>query len=132
MLEVLRSLTQTTQLQTTATTTANTYVPPQVKAQVSYLESSYIVQIQNPGTQAATSSLQAAQAKQTAISSSNLANVRPIYHQIRVATGPSFSIAANVQTFGGDTGSTQTYWTLTGLGSGRFYFQIRSSYDGTN
>jgi hypothetical protein len=37
-----------------------------------------------------------------------------------------------VTTFGGTAGSTQTYWTLTNLPAGQYYFQIRSSYDGVN
>lgn len=132
MREILRALANTTNLQTTAGNTGTKNVPQQGKALVSFLQNNYVVQIFNPGATTPTSAIQAAQATQGATSSTNIAPVTAIYYQIRVATSPRFSISDNVQTFGGDTGSTQTYWTLTGLGSGRFYFQFRSSYDGVN
>ena len=131
--EILQALAATTNSQQQVTgTTSSANVPPQCKAQVSYLTGSYVVEIQNPGAVAPTSSLQAAQASGGATAATNTQPVTPIYHQIRCATSPQFNISSNVQVFGGTTGSTQTYWTLTNLGSGRFYFQIRSSYDGVN
>lgn len=132
MREILKGLANTTGLQTTVTNTGGKNVPMQGKASVSFLNSTYIVQIQNPGAVSPTSALQAAQAGAAATLNTNVAPVTPIYYQIRVGTSPAFSISSNVQVFGGDTGSTQTYWELSGLGSGRFYFQIRSSYDGVN
>ncbi len=131
--EILQSFANTSNLQTDATnTTSGKNVPQQAKATVSYLKGSYEVQIVNPGAASPVSALQAAQSASNATQNTVIAPVVAIYHQIRVATSPRFSVNDNVQVFGGDTGSTQTYWTLTGLGSGRFYFQIRSSYDGVN
>jgi hypothetical protein len=130
--EVIQALTQTSNLQTNVTNTSGKNVPPQAKSTVSYLKGNYEVAIQNPGSSSPTSAFQAAQAANAATLSSNIAPLTAFYHQIRVATSPRFDIASNVQVFGGDTGSAQTYWTLTGLGSGRFYFQVRSSYDGVN
>jgi hypothetical protein len=131
--EILLAMANTNNLQTDATNTASgKNVPQQAKATVSYLQGSYVVQIENPGAVAPTSALQAAQAKAGATVSSTIAPVTAIYHQIRAATSPRFSISDSVQVFGSDTGSTQTYWTISNLGSGRFYFQIRSSYDGKN
>lgn len=129
--EILQSLTNTGNLQITATNTGGKNAPPQVRADVSYLKSVYYVTVTNPGAIPPVSGLQANQAVQGSSQQSNIAPVTPIYHQIRVATSPRFSISDNVQTFGGDTGSTQTYWEISSLGTGRWYFQIRSSYDGS-
>jgi hypothetical protein len=132
--EILQALSNTGNLQLTATNTAIKNTPPQVRADVSFLAKStaYVVQITNPGAVSPVSAIQATEARQNATASSNIANVVSIYHQIRVATSPRFSISDNVQTFGGDTGSTQTYWEISSLGSGLWYFQVRSSYDGVN
>lgn len=132
LLDLLTALAATSNLTQQVTSTTGKNVPQQVKATVSFLAGNYIVEIQNPGTVSPVSAVQSAQASSGANSGTNNAPVTPIYHQIRAATSPQFNIASNVQTFGGTTGSTQTYWTLTNLGSGRFYFQIRSSYDGIN
>ena len=107
-------------------------VPAQASGVVSLLGTSYIVQITNPAGVNAISSLQAAQAAGSANALTNLQPVTPIYHQIRASTSPAFNVNSNTQTFGGNTGSTQTYWTITGLGSGTWYFQFRSSFDGVN
>jgi hypothetical protein len=107
-------------------------VPPQATGVVSILGGSYIVQITNPGGVSPISALQAAQAGNNATSLTPLQPVTPIYHQIRASTSPAFNVNSNTQTFGGNTGSTQTYWTLTGLGKGTWYIQFRSSYDGVN
>lgn len=131
--DILKAAVSFAGVQSLVTNTGNgAAVPAQASASVSYLEKNYIVQIQNPGAVSPTSALQAAQAAANATSSTSLAPVRAIYHQIRYASTPGFNVASGVTVLGGDTGSTQTYWTLSGLGSGRFYFQIRSSYDGTN
>lgn len=130
--EILQGLANTTNQQQTVTSTTGKNVPPQVKAQVSFLKGNYIVEIQNPGTVTPTSSVQAALATGGATAATNTAPLTAIYHQIRCATSPQFNISSAVTTFGGTTGSTQTYWTLTNLPSGRFYFQVRSSYDGIN
>ncbi len=126
--EVLSSLAQNTTVTQQVTNVATKNAPPQCRAQVSLLNGSYVVEIQNPGTLLPTSALQAAQNGNAP--TANVA-ITPLYHQIRCANTPRFSVAANVQTFGGTTGSTQTYWTLQ-LAAGQWYFQIRSSYDGTN
>ena len=107
-------------------------VPPQATGVVSLLGGAYIVQITNPGAQSAVSQVQAAQAAGNASPLTPLMPVTPIYHQIRASTSRAFSVNSNTQTFGGNTGSTQTYWTITGLGAGTWYFQFRSSYDGVN
>jgi len=107
-------------------------VPPQATGVVSILGGSYIVQITNPGALSPISALQAAQAGNNATNLTPLQPVTPIYHQIRASTSPAFNVNSNTQTFGGNTGSTQTYWTLTGLGTGTWYIQFRSSYDGVN
>jgi hypothetical protein len=132
LLELLQSLANTVTLTQQATNTTHRTVPPQAKADVSYLKGNYIVQIQNPGATSALSQLQAAQASQGNTQASSVQAVTSVLHQIRVATTPGFSVSGNVKVFGGDTGSTQTYWTLTNLGSGNFYFQVRSSYDGVS
>jgi len=138
--EVLIQISQaTTEQQTvTGTTTSSTSrsstaaVPLQATGTVSLLEKSYILQIVNPGAQSPISSIQAAAAGMAATAVTNLQAVKSIYHQIRASTSPAFNVNSNTQTFGGDTGSAQTYWTLTGLGTGRWYFQFRSTYDGVN
>jgi hypothetical protein len=132
LLDLLTALAATTNLQQQVTSTTGKNVPPQVKATVSYLKGNYIVEIQNPGSVSPVSAVQSAQVSSGATTSTNNAPITPLYHQIRVATSPQFNISSNVTTFGGTTGSTQTYWTLTNLGSGNFYFQIRSSFDGIN
>ena len=132
MLELLESLFNTVGLTQQVTNTTAKNVPAQASGQVSYLAGNYIVEITNPGASSPLSSLQAAQQAQNASLSTDVQAVTPIFHQIRAATSPTFTIAANVKTFGGDTGSTQTYWTISNLGSGNFYFQFRSSYDGVN
>ena len=106
--------------------------PKQATGTVSLLNGSYIVQLVNPGGQSAISQLQAAESAQSATAQTSVQPVTPIYHQIRVSTTRAFNVNSNTQTFGGDTGSTQTYWTLTGLGSGTWYVQFRSSFDGVN
>lgn len=110
--------------------------PSQATGYVSVLKQNsqnvYVVQLVNPGGKSPTSQLQAQQAAGSATSLTSLQPVTPIYHQIRASTSPAFNVNSNTQTFGGDTGSTQTYWTLTGLGSGTWYIQFRSSYDGIN
>lgn len=131
--EILQGLATNTNLQQQATTTSTgKNVPAQAKATVSFLRSTYIVEIENPGAVSPTSALQAAQAGQAATAATNIAPVVAIYHQIRCATTPSFNIASNVTTFGGNTGSAQTYWTISTLPAGQYYFQLRSSYDGVN
>lgn len=110
----------------------NAPVPAQAKGTVSILNKSYIVQLVNPGGTSPISQIQAQQAAGSATQLTPLQPVTPIYHQIRASTSPAFNVNSNTQTFGGDTGSTQTYWTLTGLGTGTFYVQFRSSFDGIN
>ena len=106
--------------------------PAQATGSVSLLNGSYIVQLVNPGGQSAISQLQSAQQAQNATAQTSVQPVTPIYHQIRVSTSRAFNVNSNTQTFGGDTGQTQTYWTLTGLGTGTWYIQFRSSFDGVN
>jgi len=132
LLELLQSIINTTVATQQVTNTAGKNVPPQCKATVSFLKSNYIVQILNPGQVSPLSTLQAAQASQGATQATTLQNVTPILHQIRCATSPRFGVNDNVQVFGGDTGSPQTLWTLSNLGSGNFYFQTRDSFDGIN
>lgn len=144
LLDVLQQLAQaTTQQQAVTSTTATAgatpgqpnpaaRVPAQAKGAVSILGGSYVVQITNPGATTSISQLQAAQQSRNASALTSLQPVTPIYHQIRASTSPAFNVNSNTQTFGGTTGSTQTYWTLTGLGSGTWYVQFRSSYDGIN
>ncbi|HEY1808845.1 MAG TPA: Ig-like domain-containing protein [Acidobacteriaceae bacterium] len=132
LLELLESLVNTVGATQQATNTTGKNVPPQAQAVVSYLKGNYIVQITNPGASSPLSAIQSAQATQNANQATTLQPVTAILHQIRYATSPSFGVNDNVQVLGGTTGSTQTYWTLTNLGSGNFYFQIRSSYDGIN
>jgi hypothetical protein len=107
-------------------------VPAQATGSVSLLGTNYIVQIVNPGATSAISQLQAQQTAANATALTPLQPVKAIFHQIRVSTSPAFNVNSNTQTFGGNTGSTQVYWTLTGLGSGTWYFQFRSSFDGIN
>ena len=142
--EVLDSLSQVSkQTQTVTSTTpisgntagqqnSSAARPAQATGTVSLLNGSYIVQLVNPGGQSAISQLQSAQQSQNATAQTSLQPVTPIYHQIRVSTSSAFNVNSNTQTFGGNTGSTQTFWTITGLGSGTWYFQFRSSYDGIN
>lgn len=130
--EILKALATTSNLSQTVTSTSGKNTPQQVKATVSFLKGTYIVEIQNPGAISPTSAVQQAQQTSGATSAGNSAPITPIYHQIRCATTPKFNISSAVTTFGGTTGSTQTYWTLTNLPSGRFFFQVRSSYDGIN
>jgi hypothetical protein len=140
MREVLSQLRQATvETQTVTGTVASSttpnssaQVPPQANGTVSLLEKSYIVQIVNPGATNPISTIQAAAAGQAATATTNLQAVKSIFHQIRVSTSPAFNVNSNTQVFGGDTGSSQVYWTLTGLGTGRWYFQFRSTYDGVN
>ncbi|HEV2175170.1 MAG TPA: hypothetical protein VGR71_16475, partial [Nitrospira sp.] len=142
--EVLQQLATTTQQQQAVTgttpqsgttagqTNPSAPVPPQATGSVSILSKNYVVQLVPPGGTSPISKLQAQQAAGSATPLTPLQPVTPIYHQIRVSTSPAFNVNSNTQTFGGNTGSTQTYWTLTGLGSGTFYVQFRSSYDGIN
>lgn len=131
--EILESLTSNTVNQQQATSTgAGVNVPQQAKATVSFLAGNYVVEIQNPGTVTPTSALQAAQAGAAQNSQTNLGPIVSIFHQIRAATSPNFSISSGVTTFGGTTGSTQTFWTISNLAAGQYYFQIRSSFDGVN
>jgi hypothetical protein len=151
LLEVLQQIAQTTEQQQIATGTApraggnagvavagpaikkvSVSVPPQATGTVSMLGGAYVVQLVNPGAASPVSRLQAAQAAGRATQLTPLQPIISIYHQIRVSTSPAFNVNSNTQTFGGNTGSTQTYWTLTGLGTGTWYVQFRSSYDGVN
>ena len=106
--------------------------PAQARGTVSILNKSYIVQLVNPGGTSPISQLQAQQAAGGATPLTPLQPVTPILHQIRASTSAAFNVNSNTQTFGGNTGSTQTYWTLTGLGSGTWFVQFRSSFDGIN
>lgn len=130
--EILKALATTSNLSQQVTSTSGKNVPQQVKATVSFLKGNYIVEIQNPGAIPATSAVQQAQQTSGQTQADSNASITPIYHQIRCATSPQFNISSAVTTFGGTSGSTQTYWTLTNLPSGRFYFQVRSSFDGIN
>jgi hypothetical protein len=58
--EILQALATTVNVTQTVTNTTGKNVPQQVTAQVSYLKGNYIIEIQNPGSVSATSSLQAA------------------------------------------------------------------------
>lgn len=106
-------------------------VPGQATGTVSVLSGTYIIQLVNPGGQSPLSQLQTAQAASQATPSTSIQSLRAIYHQIRVSTSPAFGVNSNTQTFGGDTGSVQTSWQLQ-LGTGTWYVQFRSSYDGVN
>lgn len=106
--------------------------PSQATGTVSILDGNLIIQIVNPGSQSAISQLQARQATANATDLTAIQPVRPIFHQLRVSTSPAFNVNSNTQTFGGDSGSTQCYWSLTGLGSGTRYVQFRSSFDCVN
>lgn len=132
LLELLESMLNTVQATQQVTNTTGKNVPAQVQAAVSFLQGNYIVEITNPGAAAPLSQIQRAQQTRNANQATTLQPVTPILHQIRCATSPAFAVNDNVQTFGGDTGSSQTYWTLGSLGAGNFYFQVRSSYDGVN
>jgi hypothetical protein len=132
LLELLQSLLNTVNVTQTATNTTGKNVPSQASAEVSLLNKAYVVQITNPGASSPVSTIQKAQQTQGASLATTIQPVTPILHQIRCATSPGFAVNDNIQTFGGDTGSTQTYWTITSLGTGNFYFQIRSSYDGVS
>jgi hypothetical protein len=138
LLELLQQISHTTAQQQAATGTtpvsgsqatksATAPVPPQASGTVSVVAGIYTVQIVNPGGTSPLSQLQAA-----AQSSVSLQPTTAIFHQVRASTSPAFNLNSNTQTFGGDTGSTQTMWTLNGLGAGTWYFQFRSSYDGVN
>lgn len=108
-------------------------VPPQGTGYASLLEGSYIVQIVPAGGQSQVSSLQAAQAAGNPNAQlTPLQPVQAVFNQVRASTSPAFNVNSNTQTFGGNTGSPQTFWTLTGLGSGTWFIQFRSSYDGIN
>lgn len=107
-------------------------VPVQAVGSVSQLSGSYIVELVNPGGTSPISQLQARQAAGNATILTPLQPVTPIYHQIRASTSPAFNVNSNTKAFGGNTGSTQTRWTLTELGGGTWYFQFRSSFDGVN
>lgn len=107
-------------------------VPPQATGSVSQLGTSYVVQIVNPGATNPISQLQQQQQTANATPLTPLQPVKSIYHQIRASTSPAFNVNSNTQTFGGNTGNPQVYWTLTGLGTGTWYFQFRSTYDGIN
>ena len=127
--EVLQALTKAQQTTAAATNQTTKNAPAQCYSQVSFLSPSYIVEITLPGAVQPTSSLQAAQVAKTQTANTN---VTAIYHQIQAATSPSFSAASNVTLYGGQTGSTQTYWNIGDLSAGRWYFRVRSSYDGIN
>jgi hypothetical protein len=107
-------------------------VPPQATGSVSQLGTSYVVQLVNPGATNPISQLQSAQQDSTATFLTPLQPVKTIFHQIRASTSPAFNVNSNTQMFGGNTGNAQVYWTLAGLGSGTWYFQFRSTYDGIN
>jgi hypothetical protein len=134
LLEVLQQVAQTTEQTQIATgqQSSTAQIPPQATGTVSTLNGTYIVQLVNPGGTSPLSQLQSAQAASQATPATSVQPIRTIFHQIRASTSPSFNVNSNTQTFGGQTGSTQTYWTITGLGSGRWYIQFRSSYDGVN
>jgi hypothetical protein len=131
LLELLQSLINTVTVTQTATNTTGKNVPAQATATVSVLKGNYTVEITNPGASSPVSTIQKAQQTQGASLATTIQPVTPILHQVRCATSPRFAVNDNIQNFGGDTGSVQTFWTLTGLGTGNFYFQFRSSYDGT-
>src|SRR6185437_6518051 len=109
------------------TQSATAPVPPQARGYVSEVTGVYTVQIVNPGASSPLSQLQSAAQGYTAPQPT-----KPIFHQVRASTSPAFNVNSNTQTFGGDTGSTQTLFTLNGLGAGTWYFQFRSSFDGVN
>jgi len=144
MRDVLSQIAQATEQQQAVTGTApqansnpgnpnpSAPVPAQATGSVSKLSTNYVVQLVNPGGTSPISQLQAAQAAGKATPLTPLEPVTPIYHQIRASTSPAFNINSNTQTFGGDRGQVQTYWTIPGLGSGTWFFQFRSSFDGLN
>jgi hypothetical protein len=144
LLEVLQAMAQTTTQQQAATGTTPIAsptpgqpnpaapVPAQATGSVSLLSGNYIVQLVNPGASSPISTLQAQEAKGNFSPLTPLQPVQTIYHQIRASTSPAFNVNSNTQVFGGNTGSAQVYWTITGLGSGTWYFQFRSSFDGIN
>jgi hypothetical protein len=144
LLEVLRSIQGVSTLQQAVTGTTPTAapvagqpspaapVPPQATGTASLLGTSYVVQIVNPGATSPISQLQNQQQTANATPLTPLQPVKAIFHQIRASTSPAFNVNSNTQLFGGNTGSPQVYWTLTGLGSGTWFFQFRSSYDGIN
>jgi len=143
LLELLQQISQATAATQFATRTvplggsaqtkaATAPVPGQGQGTVSVLAGVYTVQIVNPGSSSAVSQIQKNLAVENGGTLASLQPTAPIFHQIRVSTSPAFNVNSNTQTFGGDKGSTQTLWTLTGLGSGTWYVQFRSSYDGIN
>lgn len=138
LLELLTQISQTTAQQQSATGTtpvsgpastqqATAPVPAQATGYVSLVGTVYSIQLVNPGGVSPISQIQAAAQGKTVQQPTTT-----IFHQLRASTSPAFNVNSNTQTFGGNTGSTQTLWTLNNLGSGTWYFQFRSSYDGVN
>jgi hypothetical protein len=138
LIELLSQMAQTTAVQQAVTGTtpaagptqnSSAPTPQQATGYVSVVAGIYTVQLVNPGASSPLSQLQAAAAGQNI---TPLQPVTTIFHQVRASTSPAFNVNSNTQTFGGNTGSAQNLWTLSGLGSGTWYFQFRSSFDGIN
>lgn len=129
--EILQNLAQTVTQQQQVTSTATKSAPSQAGATVALVGTVYVIEITNPGGLTPVSALQQAQGK-TLAGDASTTNLVPVFHQIRAATSPKFDVPSNVRTFGGAAGSTQTYWAITDLDSGHWFFQTRSSFDGLN
>jgi hypothetical protein len=128
--DLLTSVATSVLQQQTATSTTPKNAPAQAAASVNYKDGVYIVAILNPDS-AQPMTPQQAQAARANGENTDLAPVTSIYHQIRCATSLSFDVKSDVQTFGGVHGSTQVYWSLSGIAAvPSRYFQFRSSYDG--
>lgn len=127
---LLTQLAQQAGTQIAKTTTSNKPAPKQATATVTFSNPFYVVDITNPESQSAASTQQAAQQTAAASIGAN-ANLAIIYNQVRVARSKLFDAASDVQTYGGDSGTTQTQFVIPGLDSSLgWYFQVRSSFDG--
>lgn len=132
MRETLYQIAKNIQLQGQVTSTQPKSTPGESVAQVSLLGTSYIVQLTLPGTSAPASVLQSVQAAKKQTAQSNTVAITAVYNQIQAATTPRFDAGSDLHQYGGNTGSTQVFWSIDDLGSGQFYFRTRQSFDGVN
>jgi hypothetical protein len=128
--DILNKLTNAANAQATQTNTSSKNPPNPSTATIVFQNPLYILTFVDPGGASAASLAQAAQQAASSPLGSNATN-SVIYHQVQAATSPLFDNPSNLVSFGGDSGSLNTQFVMSGLSTAKsWYFRFRTSFDG--
>lgn len=127
---MLTELTTAANAQASKTNTSGKNAPNQSTASVVFSNPLYILTFTDPGGAAALSLTQQAQQAASSSLGSNPTNSN-IFHQVQAATSILFDAPSSLSTYGGDSGTLASQFTITDLSTKKaWFFRIRTSFDG--